>query len=111
MAVKHWDKDRFGELNEENMRQMMEGVGYAVTRYVYPPETHFSFHSHEEDKIDGVLSGKFRVSLGEDSWVLESGDYIFIAKGEVYCAEVIGNEPVISLDAVKHWTRHPMMED
>jgi mannose-6-phosphate isomerase-like protein (cupin superfamily) len=53
------------------------------------------------DKIDGVLSGRFRMTMQGQALVLTAGDCLAVAKGEVHSAEVVGDEPVISLDAVR----------
>jgi quercetin dioxygenase-like cupin family protein len=53
------------------------------------------------DKIDSVLAGRFRICLGKESVVLEAGDAVFVPRGMKHSADVIGAEPVVSLDAVK----------
>lgn len=100
VILRHWDAQTFGELSEAAMRSMLEGMGYQVSRYVYPPGTCFPAHTHGTDKIDGVLSGHFRMSMGGQSLVLEAGDTLVVPAGAVHSAEVVGDEPVVSLDAV-----------
>lgn len=102
MNINHWDPDTDGELNESNMRSKLEALGYSVTRYNYPPGTYFPDHCHDEDKIDGVLSGQFMMRIEGDSVILEAGDTLQVPRGTMHSAEVIGHEPVISLDAVKN---------
>ena len=75
--------------------------GYRVARYVYPPGTVFPEHSHDVDKIDGVLSGRFRMTLRGGSVVLGAGDCLAVPRGTVHRAEVVGDEPVVSLDATR----------
>ena len=101
MQIEHWDETIDGEISESAMRQKLETRGYQVTRYVYPPNTYFPPHEHAVEKIDGVLSGRFRMSMGSQSVVLEAGDTLHIPRGAVHSAEVVGDQPVISLDAVK----------
>ena len=69
--------------------------------YVYPPGTYFPDHTHEVDKIDGVLSGQFRMTMYGQSLVLKAGDCLSVPHGVMHSAEVVGSEPVISLDAIK----------
>lgn len=90
-----------GELSEANMRLKMEALGCSVSRYTYPPGTHFPPHTHGVDKIDGVLAGKFKMTMSGESVILEAGDMLAIPKGEVHSAEVVGNESVVSLDGIK----------
>lgn len=53
------------------------------------------------DKIDGVLSGRFRIAIGGESVILEAGDFIRVPRGAVHSAEVVGGESVVSLDAIR----------
>ena len=101
MELEHWNEEKDGPLTEAAMRRKFEKRGYVVNRYTYPPGTYFPPHTHKVGKIDGVLSGRFKLEMGGKSVVLESGDALVIPKGEVHSAEVIGNESVISLDAIK----------
>jgi mannose-6-phosphate isomerase-like protein (cupin superfamily) len=99
MQVEHWDEARDGVLSELSMRRKLERRGYEVSRYVYPPGTFFPEHEHGVDKIDAVLAGRFRMTLHGKEVVLEPGDCLAVPKGAVHSAEVVGNDPVISLDA------------
>ena len=99
--IEHWNPEQDGELNEANMRRKLESRGYLVNKYVYPPGTYFSDHDHSVDKIDGVLAGCFRMTMHGQSLVLEAGDLLAVPAGAVHSAEVVGDEAVISLDAVR----------
>ena len=100
--VEHWDTESEGELSEQAMHDKLVAKGYTVTRYVYPPGTYFPAHTHDEDKIDGVLSGKFLMTVEGQSILLEAGDCLQVPRGVPHSAEVVGHEPVVSLDAVKY---------
>jgi len=100
MKVEHWHQEKDGVLSEAAMRRKLEQLGYRVMRYAYSPGTFFPEHTHEVDKIDAVLSGSFRISMGKDSIILSAGDFIYVPAGKEHSAEVIGEESVISLDAV-----------
>lgn len=100
MEIERWDPERDGPLSEAAMRRKLEARGYVVSKYIYPPGTYFSPHTHEVDKIDGVLSGRFRLSMEGQSVILEAGDMLAVPRGVVHEAEVVGSEPVVSLDAV-----------
>ena len=102
MRLWHWDRETDGMLTERAMRARLEAMGYTVMRYTYPPGIYFAPHAHSVDKIAGVLSGRFRMCMGGRSVVLEAGDMLAVPKGMLHSAEVVGNAPVISLDAVRH---------
>jgi quercetin dioxygenase-like cupin family protein len=101
MPVEHWNPQADGPLGEAALRRKLEARGYAVTRYHYPPGTYFPDHAHGVDKIDAVLSGRFRMTMNGQSVVLEAGDCLAVPRGVVHSAEVVGNDPVVSLDAVR----------
>ena len=92
---------------EAALRRKLEQLGYAVNRYVYLPGTHFPPHTHSVDKIDAIVSGEFRITMGGETVVLTAGEYVFIPKGIEHEAEVIGDAAVLSLDGVRHgkWER------
>ncbi len=75
MAVQRWNSSD-GPVTEAALRAKLESRGYTVARYVYEPGTVFPDHQH-------------------------GGDWIEIPRGTIHNAAVIGDEPVVSLDAVK----------
>lgn len=101
MQVDRWDPARDGVLSEAILRSRLEALGYSVSKYVYPPGTFFPDHTHRVDKIDAVLAGRFRITTPEGAVDLGPGDAVEVPRGTMHSAEVLGNDPVISLDAVK----------
>jgi quercetin dioxygenase-like cupin family protein len=101
MNIERWNEEQDGPLGESAMRRKLEERGYRVSRYVYPPSTFFPDHTHGVDKIDAVLSGRFRLTIEGREVILEAGEWISVPRGTVHSAEVVGIEPVISLDATK----------
>lgn len=99
--VMHWDFVNDGPLSEQAMQDKLALLGYQVNRYIYPPGTHFPEHDHNVDKIDGVLAGCLKITMNGISIILEAGDCLEMPGGVTHSAEVIGNQPVISLDAIK----------
>jgi quercetin dioxygenase-like cupin family protein len=102
MHVQHWNAEQDGKLSAHALRRKLQDCGYSVTSYTYPPGTCFPPHTHAVDKIDAVLSGRFRITMGSNSVVLAPGDFIHVPKGAQHSAEVVGDEPVVSLDGVKN---------
>jgi mannose-6-phosphate isomerase-like protein (cupin superfamily) len=99
MHVERWNSDKVP--TEAALRRELEARGYDVSRYVYSPGTVFPNHAHEIDKIDAVVSGRFRITIGSESVLLEAGDLIAVPRGAVHRAEVVGERPVVSLDATR----------
>jgi len=101
MHLEHWDPEQDGELSEAKLRRKLQDRGYRVSTYVYPPGTCFPPHGHGVDKIDAVLSGRFRMSMDGQSVELTAGDLLVVPKHALHSAEVVGDEPVVSLDAIR----------
>lgn len=101
IALERWNVQQDGDLSEAALREKLAQRGYRVTRYVYSPGTAFPDHTHAVDKMDAVLSGRFRLVLEGEEVILEAGDAIAVPRGAVHSAEVLGSEPVVSLDATK----------
>lgn len=99
-GLRRWDADRDGPPTEAALRRELEERGYRVSRYVYPPGTRFPDHTHDVDKIDAVIAGRFRLTMEGEAVVLEAGDWLAVPRGTRHSAEVVGDEPVVSLDAV-----------
>ena len=101
VRIEPWDPERDGVLSEATLRRKLERRGYRVARTVYPPGTDFPPHAHDVDKIDAVLSGRFRMRIGAEEAILGAGDCLFVPRGAEHSAAVLGEEPVVSLDATR----------
>jgi quercetin dioxygenase-like cupin family protein len=101
MNLMRWNSEQDGPLSEAAMRLKLERMGYSVSRYTYASGTYFSPHTHGVDKIDGVLAGRFRMGMQEGTVILEAGDMLEVPRGVLHSAEVVGDEDVVSLDAVR----------
>jgi quercetin dioxygenase-like cupin family protein len=101
VEIESWDEGRDGPLSERALRLRLERLGYNVARYVYPPGTFFPDHTHDIDKIDAVLSGSFQITIEKRRMILQAGDCIVVPRGTTHRAEVVGDEPVVSLDATR----------
>ena len=101
MSVRRWNSSVDGPLTESALRAKLESLGYCVGRYVYQAGMVFPDHTHGVEKIDAVVSGRFRLVVRGHLAVLGPGDWVTVPEGAVHSAAVIGDEPVVSLDGVK----------
>jgi quercetin dioxygenase-like cupin family protein len=101
MKIEHWNESADGRFSEAALRRKLERLGYEISRYVYSPGTYFPDHSHGIDKMDAVVSGQFRMAVEGKELILKSGDVLTVPRGTVHSAQVIGDEPVVSLDGTK----------
>lgn len=100
-GLERWEEERDGSPTEEALRARIEARGFCATRYVYPPGTYFPEHTHPVDKIDAVVSGRFRMTVEGAEVILEAGDSLAVPRETVHSAEVVGDAPVVSLDAIR----------
>jgi mannose-6-phosphate isomerase-like protein (cupin superfamily) len=100
MSIERWDAAA-GPPTEAAMCANLTARGYRCTVYVYPPGTRFPDHAHDVDKIDGVLSGQFRIVMDGKTFLLGAGDLLAVPRGCVHSAEVVGDVPVVSVDAAR----------
>ena len=101
MAVRHWNAGVDGPFSEAALRRKLESAGYILARYVYPPGTTFPDHVHGVDTIDAVVSGRFRLVVAGHLAMLGPGDWVEVPRGVRHSATVIGDEEVVSLDAIR----------
>ena len=106
MRVRHWDDTLDGPMSEAAMRRKLEESGYLVSRQVYPPGTRVPEHADALDKIDAVISGRFRMVVAGHFAILGPGDWVEIPRGVHHAAAAIGDEAVICLDAARVPARH-----
>ena len=101
LAIRRWDEEQDGPPTEAKLRTLLEARGYVVALYAYAPGTRFPPHIHGEAKIDVVLEGTFRMGMHGQHVDLGPGDWLEVPAGAEHSAEVIGDAPVMSLDAVR----------
>ena len=99
MKAHHWDPEVDGPLTAATATSRLQDLGYRCACYTYPPGTVFPEHSHELDKIDLVLKGRFLICMDQREYLLGEGDYLEIPMGTMHRAAVVGDEEVISIDA------------
>jgi quercetin dioxygenase-like cupin family protein len=101
MQIERWNPVQDGPLSEQTLRRKLEAMGYRVSRYLYPPGTYFPMHTHQVDKMDAVVEGHFRITMGEEEVLLGAGDAVHVPRGTEHSAEVVGDLAVVSFDGVK----------
>ena len=101
MSIHKWNETLDGPFSEAALRRMLERAGYLVSRYRYSAGTSFPEHRHDVDKIDAVVSGRFRLVVAGHLAVLGPGGWIEVPRGIRHTAAVLGDEPVVSLDAAR----------
>jgi quercetin dioxygenase-like cupin family protein len=81
------------------LQTRLEALGYEVCVHVLAPGTSFAAHCACDSRIDAVFSGQLKLVIGGRVHLLGPGDWIDIPAGVPMTAEVVGDEPVLGIDA------------
>ena len=90
------DIDRVTSIKHE-LRQ----EGYNIYVYSYPGGMCFPRHSHNHDTIHIVLSGTVKIVIDGTEYFPKMGERFSISAGTVHSAEVLGETPLICIDATR----------
>jgi len=101
MLVEKWNKSTGGALAAENVASVLQSRGYRCLVEQYDPGTVMHEHAHDEPRKDAVISGRLQVGMFGKEVVLVPGDIINIPEGIDHDATVLGNEPVVLVEAAK----------
>jgi quercetin dioxygenase-like cupin family protein len=89
-------------------RQVLDSERQTLVRYVYEPGARFPVHSHPEEQITVVVSGRIRFTVDGASVELGAGEAAVIPGDVPHGAEVIGAEVVETFNALSPRRRsHP----
>ncbi|HOJ04561.1 MAG TPA: cupin domain-containing protein [Bacteroidota bacterium] len=81
------------------IKQQLRDEGYNIYVYSYPGGMCFPPHQHDHDTIHVVLSGSIRISYDDTDHILKAGERFLVPAFVLHSAEVIGEMPVVVLDA------------
>ncbi|MEG3639116.1 cupin domain-containing protein [Magnetococcus sp. PR-3] len=86
--------------DQATMQHQMQQWGYYPITYHYAPGTYFAPHTHPVDKIVGVVAGTLHIQLQGHTQQLGPMQGVKIPAHMRHDAEVIGQESVVSVDAM-----------
>jgi quercetin dioxygenase-like cupin family protein len=84
-----------------NLAAKLEAQGYVVALQLLAPGTSFAEHRAGQRRLEAVISGQLRWVISGRPRLLGPGDWLEIPAGARASAEVIGDEPVLSLDGAR----------
>jgi len=87
------------------IKHSLKEEGYNIYVYSYPGGMCFPMHVHDHDTIHVVLSGSLKVSMDGEDHYLTPGERFIIPAGTMHSAEIIGETPVVCLDATKPFAK------
>jgi diguanylate cyclase (GGDEF)-like protein len=101
IKLERWNRDQEGELTPDGLIRKLSVWGYDTHPRTYNPGEYAADKRIQLDTIDAIIQGQLKVSLEGESQILNPGDCLFIPKGLVTSAEVIGDKPVICLEGTR----------
>jgi quercetin dioxygenase-like cupin family protein len=84
------------------LRAKLEAEGYEVTLQLLAPGTLLGEHCSCEARLEAVFSGRLRLVIGHLERRLGPGDWLEVPRGATLVTEVLGDEPVLCLLAVRN---------
>lgn len=81
-------------------RAVVHGDRQTLVRYRYEPGAVFPEHSHPQEQITVVLSGRIAFDVGGERRILGPGDVGVIPGDVPHGAEVVGSEIVDTINAL-----------
>jgi quercetin dioxygenase-like cupin family protein len=81
-------------------RQVIHGERQTMVRYVYAPGSVFPQHSHPEEQITVVISGRIRFDVAGQIVELGPGGVATLPSGVPHGAVVLGDETVETFNAM-----------
>lgn len=101
IRVEHWDPEQEGLLTADGVRHKLAVLGYDATPKTYRPGEQAPTRRVPVDSVEAVVEGQLRIILDGEARVLKPGDFLFIPKGLMTSVEVVGQRPVLCMEAIR----------
>ena len=99
-TVTPWPADA-GQVTINKIRARLEREGLSPSRFDMIPGDSYDDHSHLDAEIRWVVSGQMLVCIGSEQIVLGPGDRLDLAPKMSHSADVVGDEVVVTLCALR----------
>jgi quercetin dioxygenase-like cupin family protein len=102
-----WETEPIEPLNERIGRQMLNGDAMTLARITLAQGAVVPEHSHPNEQIATVLSGRLRFTLGDEERVVGAGESVLIAGGVPHAVEALEDSVVLDAFAPRRedWLR------
>jgi len=94
----HWDDDGLNA-------QIATGEHMHLIRAAYAPGSTYEMHSHPHEQFSLLLSGRIRLTVGEESREIGPGDGWYAPAGVPHGGEILGEEEAVFIDVYSPATR------
>jgi quercetin dioxygenase-like cupin family protein len=93
-----WNSIPWTEVRPGVERKGFSGDGATVALHRLMPGHEPKPHSHANEQIAYIISGKIKFVVGGEEHILEGGQLLVVPPNVMHWGEVIGDEPVLNLD-------------
>ncbi|VDO76026.1 unnamed protein product [Schistosoma margrebowiei] len=105
-VVHRWDESIDGQLTLENMLKKLKSEVSSIILYnnlvpKFIPGTNFPEHTHNEDKLDCIVSGQLSFTMYGKEIILGPGDRLEVPRNIPHSARVVGKDPLVFVDATR----------
>jgi|SRR5581483_4428946 len=83
-----------GVLKHELIGAADGAQGYEIRHFHVPPGGRTARERHAHDHGVMIISGRARVTLGEQTHELSPGDVVHVSGDELHCFEAMGDQPM-----------------
>lgn len=96
----NWDDVPVETVRPGITRAVVHGMRQSLVRYRYEPGAVFPEHSHPQEQVTAVLTGRIAFEIAGTRRVFGPGDVAVIPGGVPHGAEVVGSEVVDTINAL-----------
>ena len=80
------------------VEKVVNGRNMQLIRAEFQPGSTYRLHSHEREQFSFMLSGRLRLTVGDEVAEIGPGDMWYAPGNVVHGGEILGNEPVVFVD-------------
>ena len=78
--------------------KVVDGKNMQLIWAEFQPGSVYSLHSHEREQFSFMVSGRMRLTVGEEVAEIGPGDMWYAPGNVVHGGEILGDEPVVFID-------------
>jgi quercetin dioxygenase-like cupin family protein len=96
--LSNWLESNVEQLDPKLSQRVFTTSNVMVVHYIYEPGLHFDAHSHPQEQITLVQSGRLVIDIEGETVELKRGDICCIFPNVKHSTLVLGEDPVESIN-------------
>ena len=78
--------------------KVVDGKNMQLVWAEFQPGSSYPLHSHEREQFSFMVSGRMRLTVGDEVSEIVAGDMWYAPGNVVHGGEILGDEPVVFVD-------------